>query len=300
MLNILNSDQIMPIEFCEMRLAGTSAGSTLRFTNAGEELLWAGETYYAVSFGRSDVREVLSVESGDQPSITLTFSNISRQMAELLNKVQIEGARVKLWTHDRRLYEADASRTRDAILLIDGEVRNPLLTEGSLTFEVVSILGLMDAFVVPKRVYQSGCNYTFGSTACGVNLRTSPNQVTATALSGSTQKRIRVSSTIFDPIVGSNDPTDFWVNGYIMFIDGDNAAQAQPISHVKFGGGERWFYMRAPFLNAPADGDGLIVRRGCPKTKEGCAARQPTGTPDNYGGFEEVPTEIKPVKIQGY
>ena len=290
-LRVLNSETFSPIELLELRIAGSTDASKVRLTNAGEEVVWGGDTYFPINMGRTQVKEVLSSESGDHPSVTMTFTNIDSQMATLLGQVELEGARCKLWLHDRRLLADDPTRTRDAILLIDGEVRNPVLTETTLVFQVVNVLSLMERIQIPNRMYQERCNATFGSPSCGVDLTQSPFTIHTTVISGSTSRKIRVGSSVFTEAGDPADPNDFWFNGYIVFKDGVNATQSRPIQNIVVGGGQRLFFVRYAFLSAPSAGDGIVIVRGCAHTKVHCIDRQ--GDANNFQGFAEVPFEVK-------
>lgn len=294
MLKVLNSDAFAPIALMDIRIAGSSVDSTLHLTNAGKSVSWGGNTYLPVNMTRSQVKEVKDVDAQEQPSITITVSNVDRKMAGLLNRIDFVGAEVTLWMHDRRLIEKNPTRTRDAIRWIDGELRNPLLNNATFVFEVLTVSSMLSEVPIPKRVFSSECGYAYGSEACGVDLHASPNTIESTAQAGTNARLIVVPSSVITAAGSPPDPTDFWLNGYIAFKDGVCAVQSRPIQRVVGNN----FYLRTPFQVSPAAGDGLIVRRSCGRTKPHCLDRQ--GNVDQFGGFEEVPFEVKPVIVRGF
>lgn len=289
-LRVLNSENSFFIDLVQLRIAGGNAASTLYLTNGGEQVTWGGNTYLPINFSRSEINEILSSEQGQEPSITLTFTNVDGRMAEMINSVPLVGSKLKLWAHDRRRIVEKPTRTRDAILLVDGEVRNPVMTENQVTFDVQNIIGMIDSITVPNRVYSTNCTLTFMSPSCGAS-GASPNRVETTAQAGTTRDFIVVPSTVTD-LAGSTDPTIYWRNGYVVMIDGVGALQSRPISRVATVSGQKRFYFRYPLPTAPSTGDAAMIVRGCGRTKADCIQRQ--GDADNFGGFEEIPAEIVP------
>lgn len=301
MFKRLIAEDLDAVEFLDLRMPGWSAASTIRITNAGEQLEFGGQTYYALNMSRTLLREVVSSEVGDQPGLTVTISNVDRQMANLLNSVELDGSSATMRMIDRRLLAVDPSRTRDAIDLIIGEVRNPVLSQETLIFEIKNVMGILERISVPRRTFATKCGVPFGSTACGVDIHEAPFTLQSTAASQSTRNYIRLaggSATALLAAAGNPaNPDDFWQYGYVTWIDGINAGQSAPFQHYEAGGGLRLIHVRYPFLNAPASGDAFLIRRGCPKTPIGCEERQ--GDVLNHKGFPTVPLQVQPVQVAG-
>ena len=292
-LRVLQSERYWPIELLDVRLAGASTGSIIRLNNSGESVTFGGNTYIAMAMTRTEIERQVSTEAGQKPSVTVAISNIDSQMAELLNQVQLEGAAATLYQTDRRLLLKYPSRTRDALLLIKGEIRNPVLDQKNLVFQIIGILAILDEIRVPRRIFQPQCNATFGSPSCGANANVSPNTITTTCISGTNARYIRVSNSVITEAGNPADPTDYWKSGEMVLVDGPAATQFSPIQRVVVGGGERRFYLRQQLLVSPNAGDTVLIRRGCGKTKADCQARQ--GHVLNFQGYEEVPhSEFRP------
>lgn len=300
MLNVLNSEQFNPIELVEIHPPGASDDGVIRLTNAGEQLDWNGDTWKAIQYSRSKVQEVLSVDSGDQQTVTLTFANIDGQMAGILSHIEMEGARTTVWMHDRKLLLKYPDRSRDAVEVLTGELRNPILSAQTFSFDVTGIIGIMDAINVPRRMYQPTCNYTFGSPSCTVDTTVAPYRIEGTVLSGSTADAIFVGDSVYTDAGSPTNPTDFWKNGMVVMKDGLAACQGRRIIRFSVGGGHRRIHVSQPFLIKPSPGDTIIVLRGCGKTKIDCVDRQGSNKALNFGGFEELPygdiTPALPIK----
>jgi phage-related protein len=291
LFRILNNEKLLPVQFLDLQLVGATASSTIRITDYGEPIRWAGHDYIAVSMSRGGIEEILSSESGESPESTLNISNIDAGMAQILSAADLNGALATLWVADRRLL----ARQRDAMVLAQGEVRDPQLSGTVLTFQVVNVIGLMDRLTVPRRLWQAECNYTFGSAACGVNLAKKPYGIEAVVQDGSQRNALIVSNSVLSDAGNPTDLEDFWANGYLLFETGAAATQARPIGTIDpVNGDQVRFYVRYPFFAIPATGDKVVIRRGCRKNKTDCKARRNL---NNFGGFPDVPPlKFKPVE----
>ncbi|MGE5609171.1 MAG: phage BR0599 family protein [Bacillota bacterium] len=292
LFRILNNEKLLPVQFLDLQLVGATTTSTIRLTDYGTPIHWAGADYVSVSLSRGGIEEILSSETGESPQSTLNVSNIDAGMANILSGVDLNGAAATLYLADRRLL----TRGRDALILAQGEVRDPQLTGQTLLFQIVNAIGLMERLTVPRRLWQSECNYTFGSVACGVNLAEAPYTIETAAQDGTAGNCIVVPDSTLATAGNPIDLDDYWSRGYVLMGNGRCATQARPISHVEPGNGTVLFYVRYPFYLAPATGDSVILRRGCPKTTVACKARNNLL---NFGGYPDVPSkEIEPTEVK--
>jgi phage-related protein len=285
LFKILNDEKFEPVDLLDLRLLGGDTASTIRLTNGGEQVNQDGNIYYPINFSRGGVEEIVASDTGNNPSVTVAIQNIDLQMAALLNRAEIEGGRAYLRMSDRRRL----GRARDAMVICDGEIRDVVLTENTLVFEIQNVIGIMDRLFIPRRLYQSTCSYAYGSQACGATVAS----VTTTADTGTTQHFVIPAAGALTS--AGSDPTDYYTNGYVVCGNGAAALQARPIQRIENGR----IYLRYPFLVAPNAGDTVYLRRGCRKTKGDCADRQ--GNADQFGGFEEVPyAKIRPTYVKKY
>jgi hypothetical protein len=290
LFRILNNSVLEPVDLLEIQLVGSDPSSTIRLVgNYGANLTWNGNAYTPCSISHGEIQDVLAAESGSVPSVTVVVSNVDLQVARLLNAIELERAKATLRVLDRRRVTASG----DAMVITVGEIANPTVSDEALIFEIENVVGILERVTLPRRLFQSGCNYTFGSRACGVDVQASPNQIATTAQAGSTKYSVVVPGGV--TAVGGSDPTLFWANGYLWMIDGPAAPQARPIQRVDAGSNR--FYLQRPFLKDPGVGSNLVVRRVCKHNIEDCVAIQ--GNADNYGGYPDVPFgRIRPKLIK--
>lgn len=297
LFRILNNEKFQPVQFLEIRLQGSDSSSTLRFTDAGEQITWDGQVYQQISFNRGEVDDVLATDTGDNPGTTVNISNINAEMAALINGCELEGAQATLRMADRR----HLSNPRDSIIRAKGEIIEPQLTEATLTFTINNVMGMLERVVVPRRLFQSECNYPFGSRACGVNATESPFSIGGNVQTGSTAKSVVIAQGVIDEGPDGNDPAEFWAAGYVVMVNGAAATQGRPIQTYVLDEetGKHIIRLRIGFFKAPAVGDRFIIRRGCRKTLGDCKARQGSFTP--HGGYPYVPYgRITPIIVSDY
>lgn len=278
LFRVLNNEDFLPVEFLDLVLPGGALTSAIHLTNAGAVTVWNGFTYTPVAMSHTGIEDIIATDSQSVPSVTLNITNVDKNMAALLASTEIEGSHASLYQCDRRLL----SNPRDNIILTVGEVRSCQITEQSLTFQILNVVGLTEKLIVPRRCFQQDCNATFGSPSCGVNLLSIPFSIPSTSQTGTSANFVVVNNTVL-AYAGSMDPTEYWADGYILFTNGPATLQARPIQAVE---GNR-FYLRQPFFVNPGAASNIVVRRGCRKTKSDCQDRQ--GNVLNYQGFEDVP-----------
>lgn len=280
LFRILSNVTLEPVDLLEVRLVGANEASTIRLVgNYGQTLTWNGHDYTPCNISHGEIQDVLAAEAGSVPSVTVVVTNVDRQMSRLLNRIELERARCTLRVMDRRRVTASG----DAMVITVGEIANPTISESALIFEVENVVGIMERLTLPRRLFQSGCNYTFGSAACGQDITASPHQISTTTAAGTDKYRIVVPGGV--TALGGADPTEFWAGGYAWMVDGDAAPQAKTIQRVD--GPNNTFYLQRPFLIDPGVGQNVVIRRLCGKRLSDCVAIQ--GNADNYGGFPDVP-----------
>lgn len=280
LFRILNSEGAIPVELLDIRLVGSSEGSTIYLTNAGEPVTWNANLYTPVAMSHGDVQEKLGTDGGDRPDLDFSITNIDLQMATLLGQHDFNGAKAVLRLCDRRLL----TNTRDAIVLTEGEIRGPRLDEQMLSFKIVNAVGLTEALTVPRRIFQKGCNYQYGSASCGAVLE----RVSTTAQAGTTDSKIILPAEAF-VAAGIDDRTEYWANGSILFTSGPCILQSRPIQKID----ANIVYVQFPYMRNPGQSE-CVLRRGCRHTVADCIARQ--GDSDNYGGYRDVPYgRIRPI-----
>jgi len=223
-------------------------------------------------------------------------------MALMVNGALTELAQATLWFTDRRLLPTLTSRPRNCVKLTMGEVRDLSIGEKSLSFRIVNILGQKQRVTVPLRIWQPGCNYVFGSTACGFDRNGNdasgfPVKLPTTVLLGSTSSYIVVGSAVLTAVGSPTDPSLFFSGADIKVTGGVAGLQSQAVQRVDTSTGQVRFYLRNSFLSSPAVGDPIVIRRWCQRTIPECVRYQ--GDALQYGGFPGVPPVLfKPSIIE--
>ncbi len=85
------------------------------------------------------------------------------------------------------------------------------------------------------------------------------------------------------------EANDYWNNGWVHFLTGDNINRSRHI--VDFIAADDKAIMDYTLPNTPGVGDEYIIRRGCDKTLDRC--ENTFSNEDNFGGFHTIPLEMK-------
>lgn len=128
----------------------------------------------------------------------------------------------------------------------------------------------------PKRIYQSGCNWTFcGSNTCGLSLS---SFISSTTLSS--------ASDGVTLATGAGGGTDYYVPGYVEIKSGALTGEVRPILNNTAGG---TIVVRIPFSSSISGGVSVDVVKLCAKNYQTC--NDDFSNYDNYGGYPWVPKE---------
>ena len=155
------------------------------------------------------------------------------------------------------------------------------LRDDRYTAEVMHLIDVIDQEV--SRTVTPECQWDFCSEECGLDISDFTFTGTITAVSD--------ASTFTDSSRAEGD--DYFVDGTVEFNSGNNS-NVDPIEIYAFSAGQITTYL--PFHYVPDVGDSYTIRRGCPKTRDGCKER---GNIENMGGFPDLPTNSTVNKIGG-
>lgn len=294
LLKCINGDDFQQIDLLDLKLVGQDPAQTIHVTSAGQKITWRGIDYFPIGMNVGNVDERAASSAGEAPAITVSITNVDRQMAKLLSAVELDGAEATLWRTDRRVLT-----DRGPMQLTIGEVREVSLTDSVLTFQILTAIGQTERITIPRRSYQSHCNYVFGEPACSVNIHAAPITLTSTVQAGSIRNFIVIPTSLLTAAGSPADPSDFWDQGTVWLTDGPAGLQAKPFQRYELFSGQHRFWLRDPLLTIPNAGDPFTVRRACRKTPSDCQMYQ--GNLLNYGGFRDVPPiRFKPVTVSDY
>lgn len=219
-------------------------------------------TYYALGLARSPVRTNMDTKVDE---VTVQLDNVTKEMSAYIAHTEFTGRRLKII----KVFVDYLANPEDHVIVFDGVMDAPVITETSLQVTVVSKLDML-GFRVPRRRYQLLCNWKFGSAMCGINLASVT--VTGTVQGISSDKMTLTLS-------GRTEAQDYYKDGVLTI-----GSERQRV--VTSNGAT--IVVDYPFVNAQV-GDVYTLRRGCDKTFETCRDRFANQL--NYGGFRSIPAE---------
>jgi uncharacterized phage protein (TIGR02218 family) len=182
-----------------------------------------------------------------------------------------DAAQVELW----RVNWADVSQR---VLMRRGAVGQ--IRRGQLAFvaEVRSLAHVLDQSV--GRTFQATCDAALGDARCGVDLEDPAFRGTGTVISASGDRGFTAS--------GLGGFASGWFNyGILDWTGGASAGRrAEVAGHAIHGGTVTVTLLEAP-VRPVTPGDAFILRAGCDKRMETCAAK--FGNVVNFRGFPHIP-----------
>ena len=128
----------------------------------------------------------------------------------------------------------------------------------------------------PKRIYQSGCNWTFCGQGCGLDLGDydTNTSLTADATDGKTLT------------CSHGQAANYFVPGFVEITSGTFSGQIRPI----LSNSTSQIILRIPFDGTITSGTTLTAYKLCPKHYEACQDAAFNNF-DDYGGYPWVPKE---------
>lgn len=245
-------------------------GVVLGFTDHDRVLTFTGVDFEPESgLSASEIRagSDLSVDSQDAEG-ALTSDRISE--ADILDG-RWDNALVEVW---RVNWQAPGQR----VLLRRGSIGE--IRRGRMAFvaEVRSLAHVLGQTV--GRVYQGTCDAALGDTRCGVNLNAPAYRGTGAVVDPVRDRAFTAS--------GLGSFTNGWFAfGYLEWTSGSNSGRsAEVVLHELASGIVTITLLEAP-VRPVASGDAFIIRAGCDKRGETCAAK--FANIRNFRGFPHIP-----------
>jgi uncharacterized phage protein (TIGR02218 family) len=280
---LLSAIQSGATSLCNLIRITDAIGGTLALTDHIQDLSVSSVTYLA----RPGMKVSLMKTSGnmeiDNYEIEGYFVAGVVTMADLL-KGRFTGARV-------RRYIVNYDDLTDGVLQIgDGNVSRVEVADNAFR---VQVLGKMWRLSQPVgRTVTKRCDVeTLGDARCQFNLDTTTTGGTAPYKQNLTVSGVTNAIT-FD-VTGYNlsaGGSEFFRNGRVTWVTGDNAGYTQQVASQSVGFGELTLTLRTQ-PGADIDiGDTLIGIAGCDRTPTDCQFKfrnsaQPNGNLVNYRGF---------------
>jgi len=158
-------------------------------------------------------------------------------------------------------------------LLFQGFIDEPKGDEHWVTVTIRPFPLLEQTF--PKRIYQSGCNWTFCGDGCDLLLTSYEVNTSLTAQSD--------GQTL---TCSHGEATDYFIPGFVELTSGVYDGMARPVVSNSTG----TITLRIPFDGVIANGTTLRVVKLCPKNYEACQSADFNNFA-KYGGYPWVPME---------
>ena len=171
-------------------------------------------------------------------------------------------------------FPVESSAYKGKMLVYHGFMDEPKGDEHWVTFSIRPFPLLERDF--PKRVYQSGCNWTFCGFGCGLDL---DDYKTSTSLT--------VESTDGKTLTCSHGQIeDYFIPGFVKLTSGTYIGEVRPV----LSNSTTQVILRIPFDDLLPNGTTLDVYKLCPKHYEACQ-HSDFDNFDEYGGYPWVPKE---------
>lgn len=188
-------------------------------------------------------------------------------------------ARTELFLMDRSNHAAGSC------IIQRGLVREIRSRDDQFSVEIASLVSLLQANV--GRLVTPYCDTDVFSTACGLSENgTHPTLSKPFKWTGATVSVVN-SSIIFRANDATAFPTDYFTNGKLTWLTGDNAGVLSEVKAHGLSAGVAIFTLHEPPRIAPVSvGDTFTVLFGCNKAAERCKA---AGNFTNFQGYPFLP-----------
>lgn len=255
-----SADSGSPVELFEFSLGG----EVFRYTSQTEEITINALTYTPLELKRGKV-ELTKGRTGGQLVINMPADNaVPRKYLQV-----VPVARMALTI--RRAHRTDGG-TPEAIVFWKGFVTNVKFTdlEAKLTCEPLQAFQTNE---MPRRTYQSSCNFVLFDGDCALNRATFSDNVTVDSIDGDT--------LVLDSLSAARPAdSDFYLGGFVERSNGDK----RMILEYTFA--TDTVRILLPFAGIEV-GETVIARAGCDRSLDTCVDKFANG--DNFGGFAHVP-----------
>ena len=270
-----NTDATRPIDLYEVYLGSQTAvdDDTLFFVACPERINFfdtegTPQTFLPLGLNRSSVKHNIDLAVD---YFNVSFDNVDRAMSALIAETDFRNKRVVL----RTIFLDDYGSNDDAILVFDGIMDKPTITETSFVVQVVSRLNLKNK---TGRLYQLMCPWKFGGTRCTFNRTTTKS--TGIVTSGAT------TSIIVD--TSRTEANNYWKHGNIEITSGPLIGTKRRVTGYSFD--SKQISLDIVLDSVPTAGVTYDIYRGCDKTLDWC--KDTLSNQDNFGGFHTLPVEI--------
>lgn len=269
------ANQTRPIDLYDIYFGSQTAvdDETLFFAACPETVhFWdleeTPQDYLPIGLKRSPVKHNMDLAVD---YFNVSWDNVDRAFSGIIASTDFRNKRAVV----RTVFLDQLESYDDAIMVFDGIMDKPAITESSLTVQVVSRINLK---LKTGRLYQLMCSWKFGGTRCGYDRTTT--KLTGAATAGST------TSIIYD--TSRTEATNYWKHGLLEFTSGQNIGEKRRVTTYSLTTTQIALDIVLPYT--PTVGDTYDIYRGCDKTLVWC--KDTLANQLNFGGFHTLPVEL--------
>jgi uncharacterized phage protein (TIGR02218 family) len=246
------------------------SGGTQRFVANTVDVQDGVDTYAALAIKRNPIRSeegtILNELEIGLDHVNLTFKN--DVMSGKYNNIPVSIYLIIPAWHSVGDYWGVAA----SMLLFKGFTDEPKGDEHWITLSVKPFPYLDQQF--PKRIYQTGCNWTFCDTGCDLFISSFKTNVNLSAPSDGITLTCSHGKAV-----------DYFTPGYVEIKDGDLIGQVRPVLTNTAG----TVVVRIPFDDSILSGVNVDVVKLCAKNYETCDTD--FSNYSEFGGYPWVPKE---------
>lgn len=272
-----SGDQNAPVELYDVYLDTTTLHLVKYDKNMDFfDLDGVAQTYIAFPLTRYPAEHGTDLSVG---SVTIRVANVDRSMSAYIADNDFRGRRVVI----RKIFTDLVSDSGDAVIVFDGLMDGPVVSEDVLEFTATDRLTLQKE--IPRDRYQLLCNWKFGNPECffgrtsGDMFRTADSTVTSNPY----------SQRIITPVAASG--SGFWRDGSLEIMSGPELGRVRKIQGSTPSGALSFLTLDYGFDTFPLDaGTQIRVRRTCDKTWFRCSGDFQNDK--NFLGFPTIPQEL--------
>lgn len=257
-----------PYNIFELYLESPYENPSHRFVANTRDIVFGGNTYTALALKRGTIK---SEEGTILNEIEVGLDNIDLEFKTLIANGYLNFKRIVI----KIVFKGFLDNSANYILLMDGNLDEPKGDEEWVTMTVTPFPMFEREY--PKRIFQSGCNWTFGDNDCGIDK--SLYQENKTVLAGSTASIINFSD--------DSHIDNYWIPGSIEMTSGELSGLINSIGSST----STQIILRIPFDSPPEIGDTFTVQKLCGKNPITC--KDDFNNYSKYGGFFHIPKEPK-------
>lgn len=243
---------------------GPPAAARLFYTDADQDLVYAGNTYLRTHPAVSRTGTKCSLDlSVDTVEVSLfgaaTDLVLGVPFPQFARNGGFDGATVSI---DRCFMPAYGDTSAGVVNLFFGNVSEVKPSRSAVVLTVSSQLELLN-LDMPRNLLSPGCIHSLFDTGCTLNQANYPSFGFVSAGSST----LTVNSTDL------NMPSGYFTQGTILFTSGPNTGSAATIKQHTVTGGVNTLSLMAPISQAPAAYDQFVVFPGCDKTMATCQGK---------------------------